>query len=270
MIIEKLNGTRLDIEDYGLTRLFHHIPSAEIDHTKESMNGIGEVVTETTILQRTITVEIGFKVSDIYDYYLLRDELNGLFMRRESFYIIFKREPYKRWLVKLDKQFTVPVHTQGGKFSLDFRTVKRFAESIASTYSRKEWDENIWWWNGAITWDDPLQYSFTTNNFTLVNLGNMVIDPSESDMDIRITIKATTNMPITIRNVTNGSVYVYGGTLTSNDILVLDGPRSLKNGVSVFKDTLKKVLKFDPGENKIEITGGTVHSVDFDFRFPFL
>lgn len=269
MIIEKLNGDRLHIGDHGLFRLFHHIPSAEVDHTTASVNGGGEVITETTIKQRTITVELAFKVKDIYDYYLLRDELNGLFVRSESFYIIFEREPYKKWLVKLGDQYTIPVHPKGGKFDIEFRTVKKFAESVATTLSSKEWDADIWWWNGAITWDDPISYSFNANSFNVINLGSYKVDPEERGTNIKITVRASASS-LTIRNLTNGSSYVYNGVLSPSDVLVLDGVRSFKNGVSVFKDTNKECLKLSPGVNQIQITGGTISSIDFDFRFPFL
>lgn len=268
MIIELLDGTRYDIEDYGVCRLFHHIPSAEIDHSTETINGGGDIITESTIKQRTISVDIGYKVNDIFDFYLLREELNGLFMRKEAFYIIFKREPYKRWFVKIDKQFNVPTNQSGGQFSLEFRTVKKYAESIATTASKKEWDEDLWWWNGKITWDDPLQYTFASNSFTVVNLGNVEIDPAERGIELEITIKATASN-LTIRNLTNGSTYVYNGSLSSTDTLKISGIRSLKNGISVFKDTNKDLLTLSPGANRIEVTGGTVQSITFDHRFLF-
>lgn len=267
MIIEQLDGIRHDVEDYGIKRLFHIIPSAEIKSEKSSVSGFGEVITDTTIDQRTIPVEFGFKVVNIFDYYLLRDELNALFLRDEEFFIIFKREPYKRWKVKLHEQFTIPPNAMGGKFTVSFRTVQKYAESIATTSSKKEWDEDVWWWNGAITWDDPLAYSFNTNNFNIVNLGNAKIDPRM--MDVEIVITATAASYIQINNRTTGDEYRYNGALTANDTLVLKGIRTFKNSLSVFGSTNKKLLTLAPGLNDIQITGATVQNVSFNFRFPF-
>ncbi len=267
MIIQKLNGTKYDVEDFGIKRLFHVIPSAEIKSESSSVSGVGEIVTEATIDQRTISVEFGFKVVNIFDYYLLRDELNALFLSDEPFYIVFKREPYKRWKVRLAEQFTVPPNAQGGNFVVNFRTVQKYAESIATTASKKEWDEDVWWWNGAISWDDPIQYAFTTNRFNVINLGNAEIDPRLMDMEI--VVKATAGSYIEINNRTTGDVYRYNGALTSNDTLILKGVRTFKNGVSVFKDTNKKLLTLAPGVNDIQISGTTAQSVNFNFRFPF-
>ena len=268
MIIELLNGTRYDVEDYGLARLSHPIPSSEIRHNTTPVAGLGDVITDTIVDQRDISVDFAFKVTDIYDYYLLRDEINALFLRKEPFYIIFKREDYKRWLVKTADQFQIPPTPIGGSFTVKFRTVRKFAESIASTKSDKEWDADVWWFNGDITWDEPLQYTFATNKFNIINLGNTQVQPEF--MDFKITIKGTTTTFLKIKNLTNGMEYQYNGTLTASDTLVIDGVKSLKNGVSVFKDTTKTLLYLEPGLNEIEITGGTVISITFDFRFPFM
>ena len=267
MIIQLLNGTQYDLEDYGLARLSHPIPSSEVRHNTTNVAGFGEVITSTVIDQRDIPVEFAYVVKDIYDYYLMRDELNALFLRQEPFYIIFKRENYKRWLVKIGDQFQLPPTPRGGSVTIKFRTVKKFAESIATTNSNKEWDADVWWFNGDITWDEPLNYTFNSNTFNIINLGNVPVQPEF--MDFKIILKATANSFLKIRNNTNEMEYQYNGPLTTTDTLLIDGVKSLKNGISVFKDTTKTLLYLEPGLNEIEITGGTVSSVSFDFRFPF-
>lgn len=268
MIIELLNGTRYDIEDYGLGRLTHPISSPEITHNTSDVNGLGDVITDTTIGQRTIPVDFAFVAKGIYDYYLLRDEVNALFTRGEPFYIIFKREPYKRWFVKVEEQFLLPPSPFGGQFTIKFRTVLKYAESIVTTLYSKEWDADVWWWGSGIEWDEPLSYRFTTNKFTVMNLGTAPLEPEV--MPMRIVIKANVGSVFRLINLTNFSEYQYNGPLTSNDTLIIDGVMSHKNGVSVFRDTNKKLIYLNPGPNVFEVTGGTVISVDFDFRFPFI
>lgn len=267
MIIELLDGTQHDISNYSSTRLFHRIPSAEITHSTDNIDGLGEMNINTTIGQRTITVDLVFQVIDIYDYYLLRDELNALLSREEAFYLIFKREPYKRWLVKTADQFKLPPQPKAGIYTLEFRTVQKYAESIATTDSVKDWDSDIWGWNDNISWDDDLTYSFTTNNFVVKNGGTAPIDPRESALEI--IIRANAGSYLEIRNHTTGDVYRYNGTLNSNDTLTIKGVRSLKNGVSVFKDTNKKLLTLAVGENQLSVEGGILTSIDFNFRFLF-
>lgn len=267
MIIELLNGTRYDIEDYGLGRLTHPISSPEITHNTADVNGLGDVITDTTIGQRTIPVDFAFVVKGIYDYYLLRDEINALFTRGEPFYITFKREPYKQWFVKVEEQFLLPPSPFGGSFTIKFRTVLKYAQSIASTSSEKSWDVDKWSWGSGIEWDEPLNYRFTSNRFKVVNLGTAPLEPEV--MPLQIMIKATGSM-FKMINLTNLSEYQYNGPLTSSDMLQINGVTSNKNGISVFKDTNKKLIYLSPGINEIEIQGAEVNSIDFLFRFPFL
>ncbi|MGA3675631.1 distal tail protein Dit [Lysinibacillus agricola] len=269
MIIELLNGKKLDIADYSLKRLFHHIPSVSLSHNTEQVDGRdGLLFLETTFDSRVISVELLYESYDIYDYYLLRDEINALFTRKESFYIIFKNEPYKRYLVRLNQAFEVEPNQYMNSFTVEFTCVNVFAESIATTKSSKEWDVDVWSWNGAITWDDDLNYSFKNNAFTVKNLGNVDIDPRQSELEI--ILKGTFSSSVVIKNETTGDVYVYNGSLNANDVLVLKGVQSYKNGTSVFKNTNKKLIRLFAGENNFTITGGNVSSVDFNFRFLYL
>lgn len=269
MIIQLLSGKQLDIADYSLKRLFHHIPSVSLSHNTESVDGRdGLLFLETTFDSRLITVELLYESYDIYDYYLLRDEINALFTRKESFYIIFKNEPYKRYLVRLNQSFEVEPNMYMNSFTIEFTCVNIFGEAIASTNSKKEWDVGVWAWNGQITWDDDITYSFSSNTFSVINLGTVDIDPRQSELNITLTGDFASQ--VMIKNETTGDVYIYNGSLTFGQALALYGIQSFKNGSSVFKDTNKRIIRLASGENKFTISGGTVSSINFDFRFLYL
>ncbi|MGA3598575.1 distal tail protein Dit [Lysinibacillus agricola] len=269
MIIELLNGKKLDIADYSLKRLFHHIPSVSLSHNTEQVDGRdGLLFLETTFDSRVITVELLYESYDIYDYYLLRDEINALFTRKESFYIIFKNEPYKRYLVRLNQGFEVEPNQYMNSFTVEFTCVNVFAESIATTSSIKEWDVGVWAWNDQITWDDALTYSFNSNSFTVMNLGNVDINPRQSELNI--VIKGSFSSSVTITNQTTGDSYTYNGSLGANNTLILKGVQSYKNGTSVFRNTNKKLITLRTGANNFTVQGGTVNHISFDFRFLYL
>lgn len=268
MIIELLDGTRFDIEDYSLIRLFHRIPSLDVEHTTTSIEDRdGPIILETRFSGRTISVELAYIAQDIFDYYLLRDVINDLFARKEAFYIIFKREPYKRWKVRLAQGFETEPGPRMEPFTVNFICENIFAESIATTADIKEWDVDKWGWNGTIDWDEDLNYSFDSNSFTVKNLGNVKIDPREHELEI--IIKATTSSYLQITNNTTGDVFRYNGALSSTDELKLTGIRALKNSLSVLKNTNKKVLTLAPGENEMTVEGGTLSSIVFNFRFLY-
>lgn len=268
MIIQHLDGTQIDIAQHSLKRLYHHIPSLTMQHDTVNVDGRhGLIFLGSTYGERQITVELLYEAYDIYDYYLIRDEVNALFTNQQEYYIIFKNEPYKRYKVKLASDFEVPPHERMGAFEVVFTCTEVFAEAIATTTDIKEWDIDKWVWNGAITWDDDLKYNFNTNTFTVKNLGNVTIDPRQHELEI--ILKGTFSNSLTITNNTTGDVYIYNGALASNDELRLKGIQTFKNGVSTFKNTNKKLITLAPKENSFTITGGTINSVVFNFRFLY-
>jgi len=267
MIIELLNGTRFDIANYNLKRLFHYIPSANIEHNSVAVDGRSDVIINSKINSRVITVDFVYLSQDIFDYYLLRDEVNALFLREESYYIIFKNEPHKRWLVRVANQYNLQPNQRLESFTIEFITLNSYAESIATTQTLKEWDIDSWAWNGDIDWDSDLQYTFNTNEFKVNNLGNTKIDPRQNFLEI----KARGDFPIIFQiiNNTNNTVFDVSRTIGNGDELVLSGIRSLLNGNSVFGSSNKRLITLEPGENSFTVLGGNIESISFDFRFLY-
>lgn len=272
MIVELLNGTQYNLSDYNCAVEDYNIPSLMTSHETVVVNGASApVITNTTYMGRTIPVQFVCKAHDIQDFYLLRDEIYAIFTRKEAFFIVFKDEPYKRWLVKVEGQFSIEEEVDIiGNFEINFICVNPYAQSIGTSMNlenHKEWDVNLWSWNGAIDWDEDLQYTFTTNDFTVKNLGNVVIDPCEHELEI--VVKATASSYLQIRNNTTGETYRYNASLSSTDTLIIKGVSTFKNGASAFRNTNYKLLTLAVGNNSFTVTGGTIQSIAFNFRFLY-
>lgn len=268
MIIQELDGTVIDTSKFNLKRLFHHVPSANINHDSASVEGRYDELYNSKLNNRNIRVEFLYDTEDIYDFYLLRDQLNDIFMRVNPFYIIFKKEPYKRWLVKTANQFEVPPNPHMQSFVVEFITLNAYAESIISTgdFPLKEWDVDKFAWNGTIEWDSDYSYSFNQPTFTVINAGNVKIDPRNSDLKIDVIANGN---KLGLRNLTNGDYYEFNGRLTEEDILTVEGVRTFKNNVSSFSQTNKKLISLEPGENKFAVENADLISVNFDFKFLY-
>lgn len=247
---------------------------------------------------RRILLELMFVAKDHSDYIALRDRAHDLFTDLEPYYL-YEAIPRKNtgmygfelpgqaWGKEVDfmpdevaflcgkRYFVVngemsDIEQKGltGKFTVLLETYKLpYAESSATTKSRKEWDINLWQWGQGLTWDDDLQYSFTSNNFTVRNLGNVKIDPRESELII--TIKATASSYLEVRNQTTGEAFRFNSSLSATDTLVLNGIHTYKNNVNAIVNTNKKLLTLAPGNNIFAVTGGTVHSIEFEHRFLY-
>ena len=267
MIIQLLDGTVYNTTNFNLIRLFHYIPSATVNHEINSLQSRYDEITSTKLNVRNIRVQFLYEASDIFDFYLLRDELHNLFIREEPFYIIFDREPYKRWLVKSNSQLDIPPNPHMQAFDVEFITMNNYAENVFSTgqYTSKEWDTNMYYWNSTITWDDTLAYGFTEKNFSVFNGGNVRIDPRQTELIINV--RGVGNLTIT--NNTTGDVYAYNRALTDTDSLQLNGVRTLINGVSDFRNTNRNLITLAPGNNDFTVTIDTLNNIDFNFRYLY-
>lgn len=271
MIIQLLDGTQINIADYSLKRLSHRIPSLGANHSTASIDGRnGVLFLESLFNERIITVDFLYKVNDIHEFYELRYKVNALFARTEPYYLIFKNEPQKRWLVRLNSNFELPPDPQIETFTVQFVCENVFAESIYTTLEmehRKELGLNPLGGDDYYVGFDEFAYTFTDDKFNVKNLGNIVVDPREHELVIWI--QGDFPNGFTVTNQTTGEIYEYHGSLLSDDILIIDGIRTLKNDLSDFANTNKKLITLNIGDNHMQIEGGTLSSISFNFRFLY-
>ncbi|QGG51612.1 distal tail protein Dit [Lysinibacillus pakistanensis] len=263
------DGREILMSLYGLKLLKYYIPSVSIEHQTSIVEGFdGPIFNGTRFSGRIITAKFMYKAFDYHDFKLFVAEINALFARKEYFYIIFGAEPGKRWKVRLAESYSPnELLRKVGELEIKFICENIFAESVPTTMDLKEWDVDKWQWGMGIDWDEDLAYSFSSNNFSVKNYGNVLIDPRQHDLEI---ILRGSFSYVTITNHTTGDSYQYNGSLNGNDTLILRGVQTLKNYVSDFKNTNKRLLTLAAGNNNISISGGTVHSIAFNFRFLYL
>lgn len=277
MILRFLDGREIDIEHYGLGVEDYSIPSLEIEHVLQQIDGrASPIIIDSHLKGRTIPVQFAYKSYDWHDIDLQRAEINALFARPEAYYIIFKDAPYKRWLVKTANGFVMDKELDIlGSISIDFLCVQPFAESVGTCLDlvNRDFDSGLWGWGSGIDVDREYQYEFTTNSFVVANIGTATINPIEHAL--KITVRGDFPNGMTLRNATTGDIYQYNEPLTASETLVIDRLRTFVNGISRFGDTNKRHIILAPnefgsgGDNQIILEGGTVNSVVFEFRFMY-
>jgi len=164
----------------------------------------------------------------------------------QTFYVAEARQPTKRWKVYADGWLPERINVRTSIFD-----VPLFAESGTS--------ESI----------SAIEKSFNANNFSFKNEGNISIDPNvHSETEVEFTGSSTN---LIIRNLTTGEEWSWTGITVDGDTILLKSVRSLKNGVSIFGQTNKKLITMDPGWNDFEIVGATgVFQIAIKTRFYFL
>jgi hypothetical protein len=203
---------------------------------------------------------------DKYDYPLLRNEVFRIFATKELFYF---HEPNqkRRWLVRASGFDIERFSPRGGTFEIEFSSPSPYAESIGTTLDPFTFDAELWQIGQGLEADN-LKYVHNTTSFKIFNAGDITVDPRIYPLKITYT-GASTNLTIT--NQTTGDIWQYTGTSQAGDMITLDGIRSIKNGLSIFRDTNRKLITIVPGWNDFTITGASgSFTISFDFRFYYL
>nr|BDD47230.1 hypothetical protein 4 [Bacillaceae bacterium] len=268
--IQYQDGKTIDLhEDKNLWVSSFRIFSPSPNHTTESVEGRnGSVYLGTTLEERKITATIMVEALDYKEFDLIRDELFNIFNPLNEFYIIRDLQPGKRMKVSVASDFDIDYLTlEDGEFDIEFIIHSVFLESIGTTLEPVTFDPSIIQFGQDLILDETM-YTHTTTSFQIYNASNITIDPTEHDL--KITYKGTSNN-LKIKNLTTGDEWGHNGTSSTGDTIILDGIRSTKNGLSIFRDSNRKLITLAPKLNKFELTGTSGNfEISFDFRFLFL
>lgn len=268
--IQKMNGETINLDELGIRTKDFIIGSPAPEHNTDKVLDLpGVVDLGSTLGSRIITCVFKFHSIDYIDFGFIRDEIFRLFKGVEPFYLIEKRNPGKRWLVKTADAYSIPQTFVYGDFEVGFNAFSGMAESLGKSLDPQTFDAELWQIGQGLLLED-IEYDFSADTFEVYNAGDETVDPRNHNMEIMIAVKAAAASFIEIINKTTDETYRYEGKLTKNDTLRLDGIRSTKNSLSVFRDTNRKLITLAPGFNEFQVKGtSSIESIAFDFRYYY-
>ena len=298
--IVKSNGQKFRLSDYGVVQDFV-VNSIDRSVTRESVDGRkGSVDYGTNIGDRSISVPMIFKASDLHDYAHLRDELFGILDDDEPFYI---REMRRKDYLQYEFVDFGQSPTWSNGVENEYVNGKQYKVRLDSSISPEQWDDKP---NGDITIefvtsglpfaetiyttlelhdsgysataekyglvdnidDEKVEYRFTSNNFTVYNAGNVTVEPESMYINILFWYCSIPDGKMTIKNLTTGDVLEINRTENRRHIRQ-DGINITVGGVNRFRDTNRRFISLAPGDNRFEITGATFDEVRIDFKYYF-
>jgi len=287
--ITKLSGESFRLSEYDVYARDFIVESIEVIPNYSAVDGRnGRVDNGATYGGRGISVPFLYKAADMHDVALLRDELSGLTVDREPFYVReLRRLKYhpghvygdeseygdrliggKRYLVRAASTFDVEQTALYGFGDLSFETTELpFAESVGTTADIEQYgisdERGIWGFGmGLISDDESLKYTHTAYSFRIYNAGNVSVCPFERD--IKITVKGAAS-GYKLTNMTTGESFEYIGWESGE--LALDGAYVTMNGIQALRDTNRHFISLTPGWN--EFTQNQAKEISFDFRFYY-
>jgi hypothetical protein len=262
----RLDGTIYDMETVGVIINSLDVESPSPIHYQEKIEGrSGYIDLGTEYDGRKIQAKGTMIAVDNLDYPLLRDEVFRVFDSREAFYLLPDESPGKRILVKYDGAYTMSRSAAIGEFSLTFTSANAYFESIGTTLDPLTFDAQVWQTGQGLILDETM-YTQSSTTFQIYNAADgVIVDPRV--VPLLITFKGpSTNLQI--KNLTTGDTWTYTGTTLAADEIKLDGIRSTKNGLTIFRNTNHKFISLAPGYNDFQLVGTTgSFTISFSFRF---
>lgn len=237
----------ISLASLGLHGLKLIIPSPSYSTTAEKVEGTdGFIVLDRVLNPRKLIAEFYSKAIDYESSLILRNELFGILGNGQVFFVSETKQPSKQWKVYLDEWKPERINTKVHTFEIPLTAMSGTSESISE-----------------------VSKTFNESTFRFKNEGNVVIDPrTHSETEITFTGVSTN---LTITNNTNENVWSYTGSTVAGDVVTLRGVRSLKNDVSIFGNTNKRLISLDAGWNDFSITGASgTFTLTIRTRFYFL
>jgi hypothetical protein len=280
--ITKLSGESFRLSERDITVRDFVVGSPTINPVYSQIEGRhGRVDMGATFGSRSISVPFYYKAEDIHDVALLRDELMGLAVSAEPFYIReMRRIIYgkgdnqyvsgKRYKVRLANPFEIDQQLEYGFGELRFETTDLpFAESIGTTADIDRdgitYDSELWSYGMGLLYSDEAQkYTHNTRSFRIYNAGN-IPRHHPFEQELKITIR-NASQGYQLSNKTTGDIFKFNDQ--PNGSIVIDGPVITDAGLIAFRKTNGHFITLAPGWNDFEQNQDA--TVSFDFRFYYL
>ncbi|WP_395530948.1 phage tail domain-containing protein [Enterococcus faecium] len=214
-----------------------------------------------------LSFDIRSREQSMFDLVLQKTELRELFTREPEFYLIYSKEPGKKYRVvydSIDDERKGAIYT---RYTVNLGAIRGYSESIATTLTDFNLEEE-WQFSQGLVAED-YKYTHQTSHFIIYNAGSFEIDPREHYL--RIALEGESEGNVTIFNKTTGDRFIYYPSLSTNlgQTLVLDGVIPKLNGVSCGINTNHGLINLVEGVNEIEIQNITRVKSSWDFRFLY-
>lgn len=239
----------LDMHKVGLWVEELVIPSQNPEHVTESADGInGLIYFSTALKEREISATLQYEVERGETMLSFNRKIFDWFNPFREYFLVADEDPGVRYPVRVSAGYEIDeISWEDGKFNIEFVMFKPLAESV-NVVTRK--------------------YNVDTS-FNYRNEGNTQIDMRHQE-ETEITFKGASS-GLTITNISTGDEWKYNESTTANDLILLKGVRSFKNGQSIFGKTNHRMISFAVGNNEFKITGNIgAFELTIRTRFYFL
>ena len=117
------------------------------------------------------------------------------------------------------------------------------------------------------SWSEVMPDGGTTS-FTVYNAGNVTIEPES--MYLVISVKDMQSLSgFKIANKSTGEAHEHTYLMGVARNYEVRGLNTIRGGINVFKYTNRRFISLKPGDNLIEVSGGTFSEINFEFKYYY-
>lgn len=231
-----------------------------------------EIVLGKSTKSRMIDARLTYEAHDYLDYKLLRNQLYNVFNPVKDMWAVDTEVPGIMWKVDVDSFDIERINGRTAIVSVVFYSPKTYARSIGDSRSSFTYNSGLWSYGMGLLEDlDAQSYVHNTSEFQIYNPSNVLVDPREHELEIKLLYFGSSILGFDITNDTTGDVWSYDGILINGDTVIIDGILSKRNGLNIVGDTGPDfgLISLAEGFNDFRITGLN-GSFEIFFKFPFL
>ncbi|MHD0382807.1 phage tail family protein [Staphylococcus simulans] len=208
-----------------------------------------------------------------YDYFLMKSELEALLDSHTFFYIIRNDLPSRMLKITVDVKFQPERIINSVYATLDIDCNVSGLPFWRTKYTTQDLQRDGY--NATVEkfgmadgiHIDYLNYTPTTNEFSIWNGGNVTVDPRNMFLNIRF-LYATSNGTVTLENLTTGEKFEFYRQF-SNTHLNLFGAKVMLGSTNWLRESNRKFISLAPGENKFKVSNVSHQGISFEFPFYF-
>lgn len=270
IIIERLDGTRYNLQEEGIRVIAFDPPVANNVNTYATVSHYGVTTTNVQFQQLSMPLSFIVEAKNVFDYELQRLKVAKIFDSQTMFYVINSRIPYIRWKVRADP-FPYLRNNGGSRtqaISVNLVCPDGFSEtSVTSLHLFDDNGYNVGFGLGLDGNNLP-KYSFTNQKkFSFVNLGRIPLLANEHP--VTVTFVGDAPKGVTLINHTTNQSFQYKQPLTKKNKLQLVGLIPIVDGKQRLGNTYssRSFLDYEAGTNQIEVVGSDNFTISFETRF---
>lgn len=229
----------------------------------------GQTLMASRYDQRDIVAQFYAFGEDENDQSLGYQALERFLYARDEYWITFANHAGLKFKVKA-KTFK-PTYPNDKDFyvTVTFNNSAGVGQTLGTTQQINDFESPIWALGQGIEMTGSVpQYTFNTDSFTVMNFGDIMIEPDIKQHPLVITIHANGKPSLT--NQTTGQSFTCNRQVSAGDELKLAGVNPFINGQQCGIDTNHGIISLQRGANQFTLTGCTNATVSFDTPFYYV